>query len=87
MNATIEKPQAPQPVQTTPTVERDLFCCRCKDDFPLAKEPTQWHMGEMRLLSKAPKKIRDQFREWLQHDEGKYLCGNCYFDLFDLTDE
>jgi hypothetical protein len=40
-------------------------------------------MGMMRLLSKAPKRIRDRFREWLDHATGKYLCGNCYFDLTD----
>ncbi|KKN46784.1 hypothetical protein LCGC14_0669640 [marine sediment metagenome] len=63
----------------------DPFCCRCKEDFPVAEEPTRWMMGQLRKLSKAPKKIREQFREWLNseiHGEG-YLCGNCYFDLTD----
>lgn len=59
------------------------FCCRCKEDFPIAEEPAGWRMGIMRLLSKAPKRIRDQFREWLDDDMGHYLCGNCYFDLTD----
>lgn len=61
----------------------EKFCCRCAEDFPLASEPASWRMGFLRELKKAPKRIRDQFREWLDHDEGKYLCGNCYFDLTD----
>ena len=59
------------------------FCCRCKEDFPVAKEPAGWMMGKLRKLKYAPKKIRDQFRDWLHseiHGES-YLCGNCYFDL------
>lgn len=61
------------------------FCCRCKEDFPVSKEPATWRMGELRLLSKAPSKIKNQFRGWLDSDiHGKgYLCGNCYFDLTD----
>jgi hypothetical protein len=59
------------------------FCCRCKEDFPVAQEPSRWAMGVMRLLAKAPKGIREQFREWLDHPDGQYLCGNCYFDLTD----
>ena len=60
------------------------FCCRCKtDDFPIAREPAHWRMGEMRLLKKAPIKIRRLYQDWLDHEEGKYLCGNCYFDLTD----
>lgn len=61
----------------------DPFCCRCKEDFEVAAEPATWRMGLMRELKKAPKKIRVQFQEWLDHDEGHYLCGNCYFDLTD----
>ena len=61
------------------------FCCRCKEDFPVAKELTTWRMGQMRLLSKLPKGIRDRnhLQEWVNselHGPG-YLCGNCYFDL------
>ena len=61
------------------------FCCRCKEDFPVAEEPTRWMMGQMRKLSKAPQKIKLQFNDWLNsevHGIG-YLCGNCYFDLTD----
>ena len=61
----------------------DKFCCRCKEDFPVATEPTTWQMGQMRALKKAPKRIQDKFKEWLEHEEGGYLCGNCYFDLTD----
>lgn len=59
------------------------FCCRCKEDFTIAKEPARWQMGLMRELKKAPQKIRQQFREWLDHETGCYLCGNCFFDLTD----
>ena len=62
------------------------FCCRCKEDFPVEDaEPAIWRMGVMRELRRAPKRIREQFREWLDselHGKG-YLCGNCYFDLTD----
>lgn len=61
------------------------FCCRCKEEFPVAKEPTGWAMGKLRKLKYAPPRIKQRFREWLNsdiHGEG-YLCGNCYFDLTD----
>lgn len=61
----------------------EAFCFRCKEDFDVASEPASWRMGEMRELKKAPKRIRERFREWLDHDKGRYLCGNCYFDLTD----
>ena len=65
-------------------VEEEPFCLRCKENFPVATEPTSWRMGEMRELKKAPKKIRDQFRDWLDEEiHVAYLCGNCYFDLTD----
>ncbi len=55
------------------------FCCRCKEDLPVNKYDF-WQMGKLNKLKQAPKRIRDQYREWL---EG-YLCGNCYFDLTDV---
>lgn len=60
------------------------FCCRCKEDFPVGVHE-RWMMGEMRPLSRAPRKIQNQFRDFLDseiHGKG-YLCGNCYFDLTD----
>lgn len=65
------------------------FCCRCKEDFPVAEEPARWQMGQMRKLKKAPKWIKDNFKEWINseiHGEG-YLCGNCFFDLEDARSE
>lgn len=64
-------------------MERENFCCRCKENFPVHGGLNGWQMGQMRPLAKAPKKIKDQFREWLGHEEGSWLCGNCYFDLTD----
>lgn len=64
------------------------FCCRCKEDFPVAPEQIAWAMGFLKPLRKAPKKIQAKFGEWLKselHGEG-YLCGNCYFDLTDDAD-
>jgi len=64
------------------------FCCRCKEEFRVQENDSRrsnWSMGVLRKLKYAPKKIKDQFREWLNselHGEG-YLCGNCYFDLTD----
>ena len=59
-------------------------CCRCNEDFPLATEPASWRMGELRRLSKAPKKVREPLvgSSTGAADE-EYLCGNCYFDLTD----
>lgn len=60
------------------------FCCRCYEDFPVAEEPSEWTMGQMRKLKLAPKKVRDELRQWLDEDlYTAYLCGNCYFDLTD----
>jgi len=64
------------------------FCCRCKEEFPIREIDSRlggWSMGVLRKLKYAPKKIKYEFREWLNselHGEG-YLCGNCYFDLTD----
>lgn len=69
-----------------PALERraeNLFCCRCKEDFELAQEPATWRMGFLRKLEQAPRRIKDHFHEWLGHETGAYLCGNCYFDLTD----
>jgi len=64
----------------------EAWCCRCKEDFPVARSGG-WHQGYLRKLKLAPKWMRDRFREWLEHDEGCYLCGNCYFDLLDERDD
>lgn len=60
------------------------FCCNCKEDFALAREGVPWRMGLLFPLARAPRKIRERFASWRDHEEGAYLCGNC---LFDLTDE
>ena len=60
----------------------DRWCARCKEDdasFEVAEEPSGWAMGVLRLLSKAPKWMRERLRGAAGH----YLCGNCYFDLMD----
>lgn len=76
-----EPPVRVQPVVRTPV--DNPFCCRCKEDFPLAKEPANFQMGEMREIRRAPGFMRRKFQEWCDHDTGRYLCGNCYFDLLD----
>jgi hypothetical protein len=58
------------------------FCCRCKEDFPAAPDDS-WAMGQMRRLQQAPRRIQEQFRDWLNSEDGAWLCGNCYFDLTD----
>jgi len=74
--------------------ENNESCVRCHEDFPIAVEPAIWKMGQMRPLSKAPKKVRDRvsgfgFLDNLDDDiRGKpHLCGNCYFDILDALDE
>jgi len=73
----LEKASTVPPPVREETQQETAFCCRCKEDFPVAQEPASWTMGLMRLLARAPKFIQDQFREWLTHPGGKYLCGNC----------
>jgi hypothetical protein len=59
-------------------------CCRCKENFPVAKDQTAgWLMGLLRELRHAPKKIREDFAPWADASKERYLCGNCYFDLTD----
>jgi hypothetical protein len=59
-------------------------CCRCKENFPLAKDQSKpWQMGLLRELQYAPKKIREDFAVWPDLEAERYLCGNCYFDLTD----
>lgn len=60
------------------------YCFRCFEEFPVADEPTEWQMGELRPLKKAPKSVQRQ----VHHEEDDFrgepmLCGNCYFDLTD----
>jgi hypothetical protein len=62
----------------------EKFCCRCKENFPVAVEPTFWRLGQMRQLRRAPKTIQKKFADWFDHDLGGFLCGNCYFDLTDV---
>ncbi len=63
----------------------ETYCCRCGENFPVAKEPTRWQMGMMRELKLAPKKVRKEWKECACSNElgKKYLCGNCYFDMTD----
>lgn len=60
------------------------FCCRCKEEFQVAEEPTGWTMGMLRKLLEAPKWIQ-QLENFLKDKIGEelHLCGNCYFDLTD----
>lgn len=60
-------------------MSEDKWCARCKEDFPIAEEPTLWRMGELRKLTKAPRWIRER----LKGERGDYLCGNCFFDMTD----
>jgi len=65
------------------------FCCRCKEDFPVAKEPSRWAMGFLRPLKLAPASIRKKLKEWLDSElQGPgYLCGNCFFDMTDEEED
>jgi len=61
------------------------FCARCKEEFPVAKEPTRWAMGQLRPLKKLSSRLlrREGLLSWLGGEFPAYLCGNCYFDLTD----
>jgi hypothetical protein len=59
------------------------FCCECKEDFPLAEKHTAIRMGFLFPLSRMPRRLQERFRSWADHEDGAYLCGNCYFDLTD----
>lgn len=63
--------------------ENTPICIRCLEDFPLAKEPARWQMGEMRQVTRLPGRFR---RKLVEHDDDSYVCGNCYFDLTDEDD-
>jgi hypothetical protein len=60
-------------------MSEEKWCARCKEEFPIAHEPTNWRMGQMRKLNKAPKWMQNR----LKGEAGGYLCGNCYFDMLD----
>lgn len=87
----VTEPEALQTIQNIKTHLEKIgnkkhFCCRCKEDFPVKMNDSThgtWSMGELRLLKYAPRKIKEEFRDWLKsdlHGDG-YLCGNCYMDL------
>lgn len=59
------------------------FCQRCKEDFPVSTVHG-FVMGYLRSIDALSK------QEWRQlgivdseEVNGRYLCGNCYFDLTD----
>lgn len=64
------------------------FCAQCKEDFPIAEDPDDrhepWHMGVLKKLKFAPKRIRTRLAEWGAESElhgVTWLCGNCYFEF------
>ena len=63
------------------------FCCRCKDEFPIADEPGRkaWAMGQLNQIRYAKKSVRDAYKEWSGGDlHGEpWMCGSCYFDIVD----
>jgi hypothetical protein len=59
------------------------FCCNCQEDFPVAPDGAAVRMGFLFPLVRMPKRLRDRFASWRKHEDGSYLCGNCYFDLTD----
>lgn len=70
-----------------PLGEKQPYCVICKEDFPVVADArhSSWRMGEMRPLSYAPKRLRQKHSTEWEHVD--YLCGNCYFDYLDATEE
>ncbi len=64
-------------------MDNSPFCQRCKEDFPVGTG-TGWRMGFLRPIDTVPKRSwrKLQIMDW-EFPEGRYLCGNCYFDLTD----
>lgn len=60
------------------------FCQRCKEDFPVIEARSGFRMGNLTRLEHIPKRLWTKLRlvEW-ENENGRYLCGNCYFDLTD----
>lgn len=62
--------------------EEYKWCARCQAGFPVAANPKgRIQMGLLYPLSFFSKKLREHYT--VKHGTGKYLCGNCYFDLTD----
>lgn len=64
--------------------EANPFCQRCKEDFPVGEDGRTFRMGFLRPIDKIPKRLWRQLHivDW-EFPDGRYLCGNCYFDLTD----
>lgn len=58
-----------------------IRCIRCGEAFPLAIEPAYWQIGQLRHISKATPEMNRQYNFCDVH-----LCGNCYYDLTDLSE-
>jgi len=61
------------------------FCQRCKEDFPVLDFFfPKFRMGHLTPIEKIPKSWwgRLHILDW-EDPAGRYLCGNCYFDLTD----
>ncbi len=59
------------------------FCQRCKEDFPV-RSGGGFAMGQLTPSDDIPRYLWAQLRvvDW-EDPNGRYLCGNCYFDLTD----
>jgi len=58
------------------------WCARCQEDFPVASKEERKQrirMGLLYPLRQFSKKFREHYE--VKAGTGKYLCGNCYYDL------
>ncbi|MDP3062930.1 MAG: hypothetical protein Q8O40_06945 [Chloroflexota bacterium] len=66
--------------------EERPFCQRCQEDFPVdpRPKPDGFRMGLLRPIDSMSKHLWRKLRvvDW-ENPNGRYLCGNCYFDLTD----
>lgn len=76
----LAKEPEPEPPNEEKVKAKPANCKVCDGEMPVLIEPANWVRGKLRLLEKAPLKIR----QGLKTSQG-FLCGNCYFEL--NTDE
>ena len=60
------------------------WCARCMEEFPEGESDKRFTMGKNYPLKLFPKKFREHHE--VRNRPGKYLCGNCYFDLLDIME-
>lgn len=58
-------------------------CCECHEPHPIAEEPAEWELLELRDISALPIEAREALISFqgLKPADQNYICGDCALEL------